>query len=147
MALKRMAQIETTTKGGIEIQSVVNIIAIDDGEYDGGSPSWGGYDLVDATAGGSKGDDYEDGVLKGWPRIDSISPTSAVEGDPVTVTGRRLDVGSLTILIGGVEASNVRDRSYTSATADVPAGVSGLVDVKVQNGRGEEVLADAVTVS
>lgn len=138
--MARFAQTESKTRDGVTVDSVRNVI-----ECITGTTTWGGYSTV-ASASANPGDDYEDSTFKAAPRIDSITPTSgpAAGGTAVTIVGRRLDFGALTVEFAAVAGTNVRDRLYAHATVDSPAG-TGIVAVKVKNEWGETVLTSAFT--
>lgn len=142
MSVVRRALIQSVERDGVTVDSVCNVIMVDDSET-----TWDGCTLIAADGVGDIGDDWEDSAFKALPRIDSIDVTSgpAAGGTTVIITGRRLDFGSLTVLFDGVEATNVRDRSYASATADAPAGSAGAVDVTVKNSEGETALSGGYT--
>lgn len=138
--MARFTQLESKARDGVTVDSVINVI-----ECAPGTTTWDGKTTI-ASAFASPGDDYEDSAFKASPRIDSISPTSGpvAGGTAVTIVGRRLDFGTLTVEFAAAAGTNVRDRLYAHATADSPAG-TGTVAVKVKNEWGETVLASAFT--
>ena len=58
------------------------------------------------------------------PRVDGVNPTSdqIVGGAAVTLSGHRLDLGSLVIKFNGTPGTSLRNRTDASATVDAPAG-------------------------
>lgn len=65
------------------------------------------------------------------PAVHSISPSSDVLGGgaAITLTGHRLDLGSLVVKFDGVPGVNLRSRTETSAVVDAPAGYIKLVEI------------------
>ena len=77
------------------------------------------------------------------PRISSISPSSALTGATITITGNNLS-GS-TVDIGGI-ASHVDDNTATSIITTIPAGAAtGEQQVLVQNALGKATSKITVT--
>ena len=137
----RAAQIENVTRDGVAADSVTNIIMVVDG-----TTTWDGKTVVESDT-APLGADHESGQFKCEPKIDSISPTSgpAAGGTTITITGKRLDFGTLTVEVDGNPGTDIQNRLYAHADVDTPAGSVGAVDVKVKNEDGETVLTSAFT--
>lgn len=65
------------------------------------------------------------------PRVDSLSPNNDVlaGGAAVTISGHRLDLGTLVVKFDGTAGTNLRSRTETSAIVDAPAGTIKLVEI------------------
>jgi uncharacterized protein (TIGR02145 family) len=70
------------------------------------------------------------------PKIDLVSPTFGEEGSLIKIMGNHYSsiIEDFKVLIGGIEAG-IEERSYSSLTVKVPAGVSnGLLTIKTKEG-------------
>lgn len=77
------------------------------------------------------------------PSISSITPSSALTGADIAITGNNLS-GS-TVTIQGISAS-VRNNTSTSLTTTIPAGASaGVQEVKVTNSEGTAKASITIT--
>lgn len=85
----------------------------------------------------------EKGSNGNGPKINSITPSSALTGATINITGKNLS-GS-TVEIGGI-ASEVNDNTSTSITVIIPSGAStGEQQVLVQNSLGKATSKIKVT--
>lgn len=74
------------------------------------------------------------------PTIGSVSPTSGVEGDTITITGTQFVASPLpSVTVGGQPCTNITVVSPTEITCDAPANPDGPVDVVVTNDDGGTV--------
>lgn len=77
------------------------------------------------------------------PTIESISPTSGVEGDTITIEGTQfMDSPAPSVTVGGVPCDNIVVVSSTTITCEVPANPDGPAQVVVTNDDGGTVTAD-----
>jgi IPT/TIG domain/Bacterial Ig domain len=93
--------------------------------------------LFYATATVSVGTTILTGSVTGAPTIATLSQTSGIPGNHVTVTGTNF-VSGATVRFGGVASSSVVVSSVTRLVAKVPAREPGTVDVQVVNPDGQE---------
>lgn len=93
-------------------------------------------------------DAYFSATFAAPPAVASVAPTVARAGDRVTVTGTEFNRAS-EVLFGTTPASSFTVSGETEISAEVPSGVSGLLDVRVLTSAGESaaVSADEVTVT
>jgi hypothetical protein len=72
------------------------------------------------------------------PTVTQISPANGplVGGQPVTITGTNFTIGTTSVMLGGVPASNVVVTSTTTLTATTPAHTAGQVNVVVTTPSG-----------
>jgi hypothetical protein len=84
------------------------------------------------------------------PTVTSVSPASGLVGGgtPVTITGTGFateEAGANTVTFGGSAATGVATVNDTTIACDVPAGVTGTVDVSVANAHGTGTLVGGFT--
>lgn len=85
----------------------------------------------------------KDGSGGNGPKISGISPSSALTGATIAITGKNLSGSSVTI--GGI-SSQVDDNTSTSITTVIPPGAStGVQEVVVQNSQGKATSKITVT--
>ena len=80
------------------------------------------------------------------PRPTSVSPTSVDPGDQVTITGSGFDAGNLSVLFRNVPGDNIQLVDDTTIMADVPLGLSGTVDIIINNDNGFGALLGQLSV-
>jgi len=93
-------------------------------------------------------DDSDAVAIDGWydetngfhrrPIITSVDPVSGgtAGGTTVTVYGRWLDQGTVSVKFDGVAATNLQNITNESLECDAPAHAAGSVDVTVENNYG-----------
>ncbi len=133
------AQGATVTFGGVAARDVVVSSTTSLSATTGGHAT-GRVDVV------VRNPDGQTGTLTGGftydpapaPTVTSVTPNSGLStgGTVVTLSGTGFAAGA-TVLIGGVEATNVSVTSDTSLTAATPPHAAGTVDVVVRNPDGQ----------
>lgn len=76
------------------------------------------------------------------PIVQSVTPASGSQGQPVTIIGARFTKKGTTVAFGGNPATSVVVKNGRTITADAPAG-SGTVDVTVTDAKGTSSTSSA----
>ena len=136
----------TVTIGGISAtvtsaSSTSVVVTVPAGLTDGAASA-----VVVTNAGGSSNSDKTFTIIP-VPTITSLSVTSGIRGDSVTITGTGLTTAS-DVKFGSVSAGSVTVNSATSVTVSVPSGAAnGLQNVSITTAGGTVTSNNAFTVN
>ena len=76
------------------------------------------------------------------PYVTGVSPTSGPAGTQITLTGTNF-TGATIVFFNGTPGTGLVVDSDTELTVDVPSGLTGVVDVTVQNAHGTSAVVPA----